>query len=157
MLANLSCEVSHQTIGNVLRRDGTPPTPECKRTTACDRIHSKPSRSSRVNRYLHGRGCDASRLGHVLCAVLLQLESRRVDIAGITIHPNGSWVPQIARNVTMDGWGNRSYLLHDRDKKYSADFRTIIESGDVETTLGMLSQGRVPVEFPLANALCGGR
>jgi len=63
--------------------------------------------------------CDASRLGHVLCAVLLQLESGRVDIAGITTHPDGPWVPQIARNVTMDGWGilgDRRYLLHDRDK-----------------------------------------
>jgi putative transposase len=32
-LANLGYEVSHQTVGNVLRRHGIPPAPERKRTT----------------------------------------------------------------------------------------------------------------------------
>ena len=66
----------------------------------------------------------------------MHLESRRVDIAGITTHPNEPWMQQIARNVTMDGWGilgDCRYLLHERDTKYSATLRAIIESGDVET------------------------
>jgi len=61
----------------------------------------------------------------------IHLASRRVDIAGITAHPNEPWMQQIARNVTMDGCGmlcTRRYLLHDRDTKYSAAFRTIIQS-----------------------------
>ena len=29
----------------------------------------------------------------------IHLESRRVDIAGITVHPNEAWMKQIARNV----------------------------------------------------------
>ena len=32
----------------------------------------------------------------------IQLESRRVEIVGITPHPNEAWMKQIARNVTMD-------------------------------------------------------
>jgi putative transposase len=38
--------------------------------------------------------------------------------------------------VTMDGYGilcNCRYLLHDRDTKYSAAFRTIIQSAHIET------------------------
>ncbi|HSV23972.1 MAG TPA: hypothetical protein VLJ17_13195, partial [Xanthobacteraceae bacterium] len=35
----------------------------------------------------------------------IHLESRRVDIAGITIHPDELWMKQIARNVTMEGCG----------------------------------------------------
>jgi putative transposase len=35
----------------------------------------------------------------------IHLESRRVDIAGITIHPNEPGMKQIARNVTMEGCG----------------------------------------------------
>ena len=35
----------------------------------------------------------------------IHLESRRVEIAGITLHPNDRWMKQIARNVSMDGWG----------------------------------------------------
>jgi hypothetical protein len=33
----------------------------------------------------------------------IHLESRRLDIAGITIHPDEPWMRQIARNVTIEG------------------------------------------------------
>ena len=64
------------------------------------------------------------------------LESRRVEVAGITRHPNEVWMKQIARNITMDEWGfleGCRYLIHDRDTKYCQSFRDIIESGDVKT------------------------
>ena len=72
------------------------------------------------------------------CYVLffIHLESRRVDIAGITDHPNEQWMQQMARNATMEGCGALRYcryLLHDRDTKYSAAFRAIIETGQVKT------------------------
>jgi putative transposase len=35
----------------------------------------------------------------------IHLESRQGDIAGITIHPNEPWMKQMARNVTLKGWG----------------------------------------------------
>src|ERR1700688_5023289 len=60
----------------------------------------------------------------------IHLESRRVDIAGITVHPDEPWMKQIARNVTMEGCGilrDCRYLLHDRDTKYTQSFRAIIE------------------------------
>ena len=65
----------------------------------------------------------------------IHLESRRVDIAGITVHPDEWWMQQIARNVTMEGCGalrDCRYLLHDRDAKYTQSFRAIIASGRVE-------------------------
>jgi hypothetical protein len=66
----------------------------------------------------------------------IHLESRRVDIARITDHPNEQWMQQMARNATMEGCGalrHCRYLLHDRDTKYSAAFRAIIETGHVRT------------------------
>jgi hypothetical protein len=65
----------------------------------------------------------------------IHLESRRVDIAGITVHPDERWMQQMARNVTMEGCGalrDCRYLLHDRDTKYTRSFRAIIASGQVE-------------------------
>jgi hypothetical protein len=65
----------------------------------------------------------------------IHLESRQVDIAGITIHPAEPWMRQIARNVTVEGCGTLRdcrYLLHDRDTKYTQSFRAIIVSGRVE-------------------------
>jgi putative transposase len=65
----------------------------------------------------------------------IHLGSRRIDIAGITIHPDELWMKQIARNVTMEGCGalrDCRYLLHDRDTKFTQSFRAIIASGGVE-------------------------
>jgi putative transposase len=52
----------------------------------------------------------------------IHLESRKVDIAGITGQPDERWMKQMARNATMEGWGalrDCRYLLHDRDTKYT--------------------------------------
>jgi Integrase core domain len=78
----------------------------------------------------------------------IHLESRRVDIAGITVHPDEPWMKQIARNVTMEGWGalrDCRYLLHDRDTKFTRSFRAIIASGRVEPLA-------LPVRSPDLNA-----
>jgi len=134
-LANLGYEISDQTVGNVLRRHGLPPAPERKRTTtwaAFIRTHVA---------LLAGTDFFTAEVltlrGLVTYYVLffIHLESRRVDIAGLTVHPDEPWMKQIARNVTMEGCGvlrDCRYLLHDRDTKYTRSFRAIIASGGVE-------------------------
>src|ERR1700692_1254181 len=134
-LANLGYEISDQTVGNVLQRHGLPPAPERKRTTtwaAFIRTHLA---------LLAGTDFFTAEVltlrGLVTYYVLffIHLESRRVDIAGITVHPNEAWMKQIARNVTMDDCGalrDCRYLLHDRDTKFTRSFRAIIASGRVK-------------------------
>jgi putative transposase len=134
-LANLGHEISDQTVGNVLRRHGLPPAPERKRTTtwaAFVRTHLA---------LLAGTDFFTAEVltlrGLVTYYVLffIHLESRRVDIAGLTANPNEAWMKQIARNATMEGCGalrDCRYLLHDRDTKYTRSFRAIIASGRVE-------------------------
>jgi hypothetical protein len=63
--------------------------------------------------------------------------SRRVSIAGVTSHPNGSWRMQVARNVTMDAWGllePRQYLIQGRDPKCCATFKPIIDDAGINRT-----------------------
>src|SRR5260221_10266796 len=134
-LANLGYKVCDQTVGNVLHRHALPPAPERKHTTpwsAFIRIHLA---------LLVGTDFFTMEVltlrGLVTYYVLffIHLESRRVDIAGITVHPDERWMQQIARNVTMEGCGalrDCCYLLHDRDTKYTQSFRAIIASGQVE-------------------------
>jgi hypothetical protein len=58
----------------------------------------------------------------------IQLESRRVCLAGITPHPDQQWMEQMGRNVTMQKWGflaSSRYLLHDRDSKFCLSFRQL--------------------------------
>jgi putative transposase len=83
---------------------------------------------------------------YVLFFILLK--SRKVDIAGITVHPDEPWMQRIARNVTMEGCGilrDCRYLLHDRDTKYALSFRTIIKSGRVKPLA-------LPAQSPNLNA-----
>ncbi len=96
-LANPGHEVSDQTVGNILRRHGLPPAPapepepepERKRTTTWATF-------ARTHVALLAGWTDfftaevLTPRGLVTCYVLffIHLESRRVDIAGITVHPN---------------------------------------------------------------------
>jgi putative transposase len=69
----------------------------------------------------------------------IRLESRRVDIAGITVHPDEPWMKQIAPNVTIEGWGalrDCRYLLHDAQPEPECLFGA----------LGEVGKARVPVQ-----------
>ena len=94
----------------------------------------------------------------------IHLESRRVSVAGITRHPDQEWMEQIARSATQETWGYLHpcrYVLHDRDTKFCASFRSVLAAGGVKAhsasgqkpeserfcgTLGPLCQAGVLVE-----------
>jgi len=64
----------------------------------------------------------------------IHLSSRTVHVAGVTPHPNETWMVQVARNVTMEAWGVLSpgqYLIHDRDGKYCPAFQQIIDAAGI--------------------------
>lgn len=134
-LANLGYDVSDQTVGNVLERHGIPPAPERRHTTRWAefiRVHLAVLVATDFFsvEVLTSRG-----LVTYYVLFFLRPESRRVEVAGITEHPDERWMKQIARNVTMEEGGvleNRRYLIHDRDTKYTASFRAIIASAKVK-------------------------
>ena len=134
-LANLGYEISDQMVGNVLRRHGLPPAPERKRTTSwTDFIRTHVALLAGTD-FFTAEMLTLRGLMTYYVLFFIHLESRRVYIAGITVHPNEAWMKQIARNATMEGCGalrDCRYLLHDRDTKYTRSFRAIIASGGVE-------------------------
>jgi hypothetical protein len=147
-LANLGYQVCDQTVGNVLQRHGLPPAPERKHTTtwsAFIRIHLA---LLAATDFFTAEVLTLRGLATYYVLFFIHLESRRVDIAGITVHPDERWMQQIARNVTMEGCGalrDCRYLLHDRDTKYTQSFRAIIASGHVEPLV-------LPARSPNLNA-----
>jgi len=65
----------------------------------------------------------------------LQLETRRVTLAGITTHPTEEWMVQMARRAVDDVDGSlrtMRYVLHDRDTTFCAAFQDTLRSGDVQ-------------------------
>jgi transposase len=147
-MANLGYRLSDQTVGNILQRHGISPAPERKRTTTwTDFIRAHMSVLAGTDFFsvevLTLRG-----LVTYYVLFFIHLESRRVEIAGITRHPNEAWMKQIARNVTMDEWGfleGCRYLIHDRDTKFTDSFRAIVKSSHVEPL-------KLPARSPNLNA-----
>jgi transposase InsO family protein len=83
---------------------------------------------------------------HVL--FLIDVASRRVEIAGVTRSPDGLWMDQVARNLldVEDGFLLRKkYLLLDRDPLYTTEFRAALERGGVGVV-------RLPARSPNLNA-----
>ena len=134
-LANLEYRVCHQTVGKVLQRHGLPPDPERKRTTTWSAFIRTHLALLAGTDFFTAEVLTLRGLMTYYVLFFIRLESRRVNIAGITIYPNEPWMKQMARNVTMEGCGilrDRRYLLLDRDTKFTQSFRAIIASGQVE-------------------------
>jgi putative transposase len=147
-LANLGFEVSDQTVGNVLQRHALPPAPERKRTTTWAEFIRAHLAVLAGTDFFTVEVLTLRGLVTYYVLFFIHLESRKVDIAGITVHPNEQWMKQMARNATMEGWGTLRdcrYLLHDRDTKYTQSFRAIIASGQVEPLV-------LPARSPNLNA-----
>jgi transposase InsO family protein len=80
--------------------------------------------------------------------LVIDLKTRRVEIAGITAAPNGLWMEQIAPNLVdcEDGFLLDSrYLIHDRDPLFTRTFGAILRNADVDPV-------RLPVRSPNLNA-----
>ena len=82
--------------------------------------------------------------------VVMELSTRRVEIAGITPHPNAAFMQQCARQLTdhFDGFllGKR-YLIHDRDSKFTDAFDALLKASGVEPVM-------LPPRSPNLNAHC---
>src|SRR5712692_8271266 len=76
----------------------------------------------------------------------IELESRRVHLAGCTTNPTGAWVTQQARNLSFTGLLDRiRYLVHDRDSKFAAAFDEVFRSEGIKVI-------HTPIRAPQANA-----
>jgi len=82
--------------------------------------------------------------------VVMELATRRVQIAGITSHPTAAFMQLCARQLTdpFDGFllGKR-YLLHDRYTKFPQAFESFLKGSGVEPVV-------LPPRSPNLNAHC---
>jgi transposase InsO family protein len=78
----------------------------------------------------------------------IDLERRKVFLAGVTAHPVGAWVTQQARNLTAtldDESRVIRFLVRDRDAKFVRPFDEVMRSIGARVI-------RTPVRSPRANA-----
>jgi hypothetical protein len=125
-LLRLGCRVSASSIAKVLGANGLQPAPR--------RAAASPTWRAFLGQQAAGiLACDFLTVdtvfGHrleVLC--FIQLQTRRVQLAGVTTHPTGAWVAQQARNLlaTLDGDTTTvRWLIRDRDSTFTRVFDDI--------------------------------
>jgi putative transposase len=78
----------------------------------------------------------------------IELDTRWVHLAGVTVNPDGGWVTQQACNLLLvlgERGRHMRFLVRDHDAKFSRSFNDVFrsESGEVLVT---------PVRAPRANA-----
>ena len=79
---------------------------------------------------------------------IIDLQTRRIEVAGIVQQPHGRWMQQIACNLTDVDTGSLTgsrYLIHDRDLLFTEAFRAHLSSAGVETV-------KLPARSPNLNA-----
>jgi putative transposase len=127
---NLGHELSDQTVGNILLRNGLGTSPERRKNTTWASFIRQHQDVLWATDFFTTEIW--TRLGLTTYYVLffIQVQSRQIVLGGISQNPSEVWMKQVARNVT--GWDGEivggCYLIHDRDAKYTAGFDEILRS-----------------------------
>jgi putative transposase len=148
-LANLGHQVSDQTVGNILKRHGIAPAPKRSQKTTWKEFISAHMAVLAGTDFFTVEVLTWRGLVTYYVLFFLNLESRRVILAGMTRHPTEAWMIQMARNAVDETSGclcNHRYLLHDRDAKFCAEFDDVLRSGGVHCLT-------LPPRSPNLNAL----
>jgi putative transposase len=147
-LANLGHQVSDQTVGNVLRRHSIPTAPKRSQTTTWKEFISAHMAVLAGSDFFTVEVLTWRGLTTYYVLFFLNLESRRITLAGITRHPTEAWMTQMARNAVDDTSGGLRqcrYVLHDRDTKFCAAFADVLASEGIRCL-------RLPPRSPNLNA-----
>jgi len=143
-LQRLGVQVSATAIRSTLRRHGLDPAPRRTATTWRAFLRQQAAGIIACDFFT----VDTIWLRRLYVLFFIELDTRRVHLAGATANPNGLWVAQQARNLllVLGERGRRvRFVVRDRDAKFCGSFDDVFgfEGAEVLVT---------PVQAPRANA-----
>src|SRR6266568_1355006 len=143
-LTGLGFTLSPSTVWNILRRHGIDPVPRRARLSWREFLHQQAASIVECDFFT----VDTLWLRRLYVFFFIELERRRVHIAGVSAHPNGAWVTQQARTLlaTLRNEGKQPrILIRDRDVKLTNAFDAFLHEEGITVI-------RTPVAAPKAKA-----
>ena len=147
-LRNLGHEIGRNTIKRILLENGFDPAPLRKKGMSWETFLKAHWGAIAATDFFSVEVLTRTGLVRYFVLFIIDLRTRRVEIAGIARRPDGEWMKQIARNLTdaEDGFLNGArYLIHDRDPLFTDAFRELLKLSDVKTV-------KLPARSPDLNA-----
>jgi putative transposase len=142
--AKLGVTVSATSVRNVLRRHRLRPAPRRSGPTWAQFLRTQASGALACDFF----SVDTITLRRLYVLFFIDLERRKVFLAGVTAHPIGRWVAQQARNLAAeleDEGRVIKFLIRDRDSKFVGPFDEVMRSTGARVI-------KTPVRAPRANA-----
>ena len=150
-LANLGHRVDKMTVRNILRRHHIDPAPKRRQSgMSWSQFLKLQWEVLAATDFFTVEVATWHGLVTYYVLVVMELSTRRVEIAGITPHPNAAFMQQCARQLTdqFDGFLlGKCYLIHDRDSKFTDAFDAMLKASGVEPVV-------LPPLAPNWNAHC---
>ena len=147
-LYNLGHEIGRNTIKRILLDNGIDPAPLRDKGLSWETFLKAHWGAIAATDFFSVEVLTRKGLARYFVLFIIDLQTRRVVIAGIVQQPNGQWMQQIARNLTDvdDGFLNGCrYFIHDRDPLFTKAFREVFKSVGVKTV-------KLPPRSPNLNA-----
>jgi len=147
-LRNLGHEIGRNTIKRILVENGFDPAPLRKKGLSWETFLKAHWGAIAATDFFSVEVLTRTGLIRYFVLFIIDLQTRRVEIAGIARRPDGEWMKQIARNLTdaEDGFLNGArYLIHDRDPLFTDAFRELLKLSGVKTV-------KLPARSPDLNA-----
>jgi len=147
-LGKLGHRVARSTVANILRKNGFEPAPNrSKRITWAEflRMHWE---SIAAMDFFTVEVWTAKGLTRFHVLFVIDLSTRRVEIAGISDRPHGAWVQRVLKRMTDDFDGflrNHKFLIHDRDPLFTKSMIETLASAGVKSI-------KLPPKSPNLNA-----
>ena len=150
-VANLGHHIDKITVRNILRRHHIDPAPKCCQSgMSWSQFLKMHWEVLAATDFFTMEVATWQGLVTYYVLVVMELNTRRVEIAGITPHPHEAFMMQSARQLTdhFDGFllGKR-YLIHDRDSQFTGAFDQCLPDQGVEPVV-------LPPQSPNLNAHC---
>jgi transposase InsO family protein len=147
-LKNVGYRIGPSTVRAILKERGIEPAPQRKTRTSWATFLKAHMGAIAGADFFTVEALGLAGLVRYYVFFIIDIATRKVEIAGITRQPNGAWMAQVARNLLYEGEGflvGKQKLIVDSDTLYTEEFRALLKRGGVEVM-------KMPAKSPNLNA-----